>query len=71
MVVRGEALTAKTAAALLGSDDVGDEAQNIVSATNSVKTGQRIWIMMISLISLILCGLILFLPDRKRKARTA
>ena len=71
VVVRGEALTAKTASALLGSDDVGDEAQNIVSATNSVKTGQRIWIMMISLISLILCGLILFLPDRKRKARTA
>ena len=71
VVVRGEALTAKTASALLGSDDGGDEANNVVSATNSVKAGQRLWIMIISVVSLALCGLILFLPDRKRKARTA
>ena len=77
VIVRGESLTSKTAEALAAANldgaggIAGDSKGGINGGVKNVsKDTTRIWLLVVSLISIILCGVILFVPDkRKRKGR--
>ena len=71
VIVRGDALTEKSAAALKESNagGTGNGGNGDYAAPAPVKkNSHRLWLIIISIVSFLLCGIILFAPDnRKRK----
>nr|MCR5747720.1 hypothetical protein [Lachnospiraceae bacterium] len=72
VVTRGDALTSKSAQGLLDSELIsnGDSIYNNNSGPQNVsKTGNNLWLLIISIISLAICGLIIFMPEKKSRRR--
>ena len=77
IVLRGDALTEKSAADLEAENlgTAGDEGNEInprsgLSALFTVNN-RTVWIFVITILSLILCAVVLFAPDNKKKVRAA
>jgi hypothetical protein len=68
VIIRGDALTEKTAADISSGSRNVDRTSGGTPA-NVPKTTGNLWLIIVSVISLLLCGLILFLPDKKRRRR--
>lgn len=69
VILRGDALTDKSAAALTNDSFTSDDTTSGSSGgpvNVSRKTGS-LWLIVVSVISILLCGLILFMPDKKRR----
>ncbi|MBO5552123.1 MAG: hypothetical protein J5966_09205, partial [Lachnospiraceae bacterium] len=74
VIVRGESLTSKTAEALAAAnlDGAGGTAGGSNGGINGgpgniSRDTTRIWLLVVSVISLVLCGFILFMPDKRRR----
>ncbi len=70
VIVRGDQLTEKSAAALNAVKNKNDgNGSSSSEPVNVPRNDNRLWLIIISLISFLLCGLILFMPspDRKKK----
>ncbi|MBQ1881530.1 MAG: hypothetical protein II156_07875, partial [Lachnospiraceae bacterium] len=68
VIIRGDALTEKTAA-LLATDDstpIGGDGGSAGPVNVTRSTGHW-WLLVVSIISLLLCGLIMFMPDKKKR----
>ncbi len=71
VIVRGDALTEKTAAALTVENSDSDMrdysgSSRVSGAANVAKRSNHLWLLIISIISILLCGFILFMPDKKK-----
>gem|GEM_PF-3843347 len=69
VIVRGDALAEKTAAALtVENSDMRDYSgsSRVSGAANVAKRSNLLWLLIISIISILLCGFILFMPDKKK-----
>ncbi len=73
VILRGDALTDKTAAALM-NEFSGADSDDIIrplsgSASFFSRNSRNLWVLLITLMSLMLCGFILFLPEDQRRRR--
>ena len=71
VILRGDALTDKSAAALtddnfMSTDDTSATSSGPVNVSRN--TG-NLWLIVVSVISFLLCGLILFIPDKRNRRR--
>ncbi|MBR1914778.1 MAG: hypothetical protein IJ827_08155, partial [Lachnospiraceae bacterium] len=71
VILRGDALTDKSAAALtddnfMSTDDTSATSSGPVNVSRN--TG-NLWLIVVSVISFLLCGLILFMPDKRNRKR--
>nr|MCR5236158.1 hypothetical protein [Lachnospiraceae bacterium] len=72
VILRGDALTDKSAAALADGSDMGSIdgfGGGSSSPKNVSKNTGHLWLLIVSIISFLLCGFILFMPDKKKKRR--
>ena len=71
VILRGDALTDKSAAALMSEDimDMRDGQTGANVITNVSRSTGRLWLIVVSVISFMLCGLILFMPERGSRRR--
>nr|MCR5410109.1 hypothetical protein [Lachnospiraceae bacterium] len=71
VILRGDALTDKTAAALVDGDGIaptiGGGGDGTRTPKNITRNTGSIWLIIVSIISFLLCGLILFVPDKKKR----
>lgn len=71
VILRGDALTDKSAAAL--TDDsfmsTGDASATSGGPVNVSRNTGNLWLIVVSVISFLLCGLILFMPDKRNRKR--
>ena len=74
VIIRGDSLTSKTAEALAaaGLDGAGGTTGRNKKGINGgpgniSRNSTRIWLLVVSIISFILCGFILFMPDKRKK----
>ncbi len=70
VIIRGDNLTEKSAAAIADRNTSGGDTGDTDTAapTTVPKRSNRLWLILISIISILLCGVILFMPDKKRNA---
>jgi hypothetical protein len=71
VIIRGDALTEKTAAEIATGGGRSIDRTSGGTPANVPKTTGPLWLIIVSIISFLLCGLILFLPDKKRRRRAA
>ena len=67
IVMRGDALTEKSAAALVNTSDDGSDLVVSEAADPPKKGNNHWWLLLITILSLILCGAILFMPEKKEQ----
>ncbi len=70
VIMRGDALTEKSAAALAARNTSGGGTDDSGSAgvSNVPRRNNRLWLLIISIVSILLCGLILFMPEKRKNA---
>ena len=70
VIIRGDALTDKTAAMLTADTSItGGGSSGGGGPVNVSKLSGRLWLIIVSIISFLLCAVILFMPDQKRRYR--
>lgn len=71
VIIRGDALTDKTAAMLTADTSITGDGGNSGGGgpVNVSKLSGRLWLIIVSIISFLLCAVILFMPDQKRRYR--
>ena len=70
VIMRGDALTEKSAAALAVRNTSGGETDDMGSSgvSNVPRKNNRLWLLIISIVSILLCVLILFMPEKRKNA---
>ena len=66
IVMRSEALTEKTAMPVNNGEEGTLDDTTYTPDVRPWNTSSRLWILLISIISFAMCGVILFMPDKKR-----
>ena len=67
VILRGDALTEESAQALTNNQSSGNDDDLVVSDAASPKKASHLWLLLLTILSLILCGFILFMPDKRRE----
>lgn len=71
VILRGDALTDKSAAALTDDNFMSTDNTSATSSgpVNVSRNTGSLWLIVVSVISFLLCGLILFMPDKRNRRR--
>lgn len=67
VILRGDALTDKTAGLLTDDIAAGSTSSTTTGPANVSRITGKVWLIIVSIISFLLCGLILFMPDKKKR----
>lgn len=67
VILRGDALTDKTAGLLTDDIAAGSTSSTTTGPVNVSRITGKVWLIIVSIISFLLCGLILFMPDKKKR----